>query len=293
MSAVSVLRKKSTLPDASVNEFAALGILDPEAWPPKTTSRRIHTEDELQRDQADEEQAGSVSWIRDNIRVARTQRGPKVTWTPWKNGSELSMIRDWIFPQCAVLDPYSSPVEDLRKEAVNVVSRWDEQNKDLELPHSILATASLTDAMLHDTQPTSERIKHISNQALQSIYAMAFCRFVNGFVDRDVAKASLTAMATTTIIDKDGLTTSTSRGESSMYALASKIGMPLHFVEMRHQITHETMPSIEELAKITEEALVWMYERWWKMNVSFDPTAAWTKWRTSEEQRPMGLVDTS
>ena len=203
------------------------------------------------------------------------------------------MIRDWFFPQCAVLDPYSSPVEDLREEAVNVVNRWDEQNRDLELPHSILATASLTDAMLHDTQPTSERIKHISNQALQSIYAMAFCRFVNGFVDRDVAKASLTAMATTTIIDKDGLTTSTSRGESSMYALASKIGMPLHFVEMRHQITHETMPSIEELAKITEEALGWMYERWWKMNVSFDPAAAWTKWRATEEQRPMGLVDTS
>jgi Las1-like len=286
MSAVSILKKKTLSPlDANVNEFAALENLDPEARPVQTRSRRVDAEEELQSNAAGQEDLKPASWIRNNIKVTQTRKGSRVTWTPWKNGSELAMVRDWFFADHAIKDPYSPPTEDLRKAAINTVSQWEAQNRDLELPHSILATASLSDATLHDTKPTTERLQHISDHALQSIYAMAFCRFVNGFVDRDVTKSSLTAMATATVTDEDGLTTSTSRNESSMYALATKIGMPLRFVEMRHQITHERMPSIEELAGLAEDALEWMYQRWWKINASFDSAEAWDTWRTTEEQR--------
>ena len=279
MSAISVLKKKSLPPpDAHINEFAALEGLDPEARPVKTKSGRngdqtrqpptvIHREDPL-----------SSRWIRDNVKLTQTRKGPQVVWTPWKNGSELGMIRDWFYPQHANKDPYSPPTEDLRKQAINIVNRWEERNRDLELPHSILATSSLTDAMLHDTKPTVERAQHISDQALQSIYAMAFCRFVNGFVDRDVSKSSLTALATSTMTGEDGDSTGVSFGESSMYALAAKIGLPVRFVEMRHQITHEKIPSIEELAELTEEALEWMYRRWWKVYADFDSMEAWRVW---------------
>lgn len=286
MSAVSILKKKTSPTfDANVNEFAVLENLHPEARPIETRSRRVDAEDDLQSNGAGHEDSESARWVRDNIKVTQTRKGPKVTWTPWKNGSELALVREWFFPQYAIKDPYSPPAEDLRKAAINIVTWWETQNRDLELPHSILATASLSDATLHDTKPTAERVQHISDQALQSIYAMAFCRFVNGFVDRDVTRSSLTAMATTTITDEDGLTTPASRGESSMYALATKIGMPLRFVEMRHQITHESMPSIEELAGLAEEALEWIYQRWWKVNAPFDSTEAWNEWRETEEQR--------
>jgi hypothetical protein len=285
MSAVSILKKKSSPPlDANVNEFAILENLDLEGRLVKTRSRRVDIEEELQSNAAGQENLKAESWIRDNIKVTQTRKGSIVTWTPWKSGSELAMIRDWFFANHAIKDPYSPPTEDLRKAAIDTVSRWEAQNRDLELPHSILATASLSDAILHDTKPSTERLQHITDQALQSIYAMAFSRFVNGFVDRDVTKSSLTAMATTTVTDEDGLTTSTSRGESSMYALATRIGMPLRFVEIRHQITHERLPSIEELAGLAEEALEWMYQRWWKINASFDSTEAWDTWRRTEEQ---------
>lgn len=261
--------------DAHVNEFAALEGLDPEARPVKTKSGRNGIEAQQLPTGIQWDDPLSSRWIRDNLKVTQTRKGPQVVWTPWKNGSELAMIRDWFFPQHATKDPYSPPTEDLRRRAVSTVNYWKERDKDLELPHSVLATSSLTDAALHDTKPVIERAQHISDQGLQSIYAMAFCRFVNGFVDRDVSKSSLTALATAIMTDEDGTTTSAFHGESSMYALASKIGLPLRFVEMRHQITHEKMPSIEELAELTEEALDWMYRRWWKVYAAFDQTEAW------------------
>jgi hypothetical protein len=285
MSAVSVLKRK-TLPlvDVHVNEFAALEDLDPEARPVKTNSGRNRIGATQSTTGAQREDPLSSRWIRDNVKVTQTRKGSQVVWTPWKNGSELSMIRDWFFPQHATKDPYSAPTEDLRRRAVNTVNHWVEWNRDLELPHSVLATSSLTDAMLHNKTPSTERARHISDQALQSIYAMAFCRFVNGFVDRDVSKSSLTALATTTLTEEG--TPSTSHGESSMYALAAKIGLPLRFVEMRHRITHEKMPSIKNLAELTEEALDWMYWRWWKAYAAFDSTDAWQDWREAELQRP-------
>jgi hypothetical protein len=286
MSAISILKKKS-LPvvDIHVNEFAALEDLDPEARPVKSKSGRNDHEVQRASTGGQREDPLSSRWIRDNVKVTQTRKGPQVMWTPWKNGSELSLIRDWFFPQHATKDPYSAPTEDLRKCAVHTVNRWEEGNKDLELPHSILATSNLTDATLHDTKPATERAQYISDQALQSIYAMAFCRFVNGFVDRDVSKSSLTALATTTIMTEEGTTAVSSSGESSMYALAAKIGLPLRFVDMRHQITHEKMPSIEELARLTEEALDWMYRRWWEVYAAFDSTEAWQQWGASELHR--------
>lgn len=291
MSAISVLRKKSLPPpDAHINEFAALEDLEPEARPVKTKSASNGNEARQLPTVLHREDPLSSRWIRDNVKVTQTRRGPQVVWTPWKNGSELGMIRDWFFPQHANKDPYSPPTEDLRIQAISTVTHWKERNRDLDLPHSILATSSLTDAMLHDTKPVAERAQHISDQALESIYAMAFCRFVNGFVDRDVSKSSLTALATSTMTGEDGDLTGVSFGESSMYALAAKIGLPVRFVEIRHQITHEKIPPIEELAELTEEALEWMYRRWWKVYADFDSTEAWQEWTEAESHKEQNSV---
>jgi hypothetical protein len=189
------------------------------------------------------------------------------------------MVRDWFYPSYSAADPYSAPTPDMRQTAVDHVHMWS--FKDPKMPHAIIATANLTDAMLHDTV---DRRKGISDWALRSIYAMAFCRFVNGFVDRDVAKAALRATAVTKADgvvpgyaggdDEAGAPTLNSRGESSMYAHATAIGMPEQFVELRHRATHEEMPSLEVLRPMARQGLEWLWERWWKVHATDHPGRA-------------------
>ena len=132
---------------------------------------------------------------------------------------------------------------------------------------------------------------------------MAFCRFVNGFVDRDVAKAALRAngapntIASATNEERgdggvgDGAITltATARGESSMYAHAVAIGMPERFVDLRHQATHDEMPSLEVLTQMAKKGLEWLWERWWKVNATDDPGMAL---REREERRLLGVKKT-
>ena len=190
----------------------------------------------------------------------------------WQDDSELAMVRDWFYPQHMSANPYLAHLQDMRQRAINRVNAWT--FKVAELPNPVLATASLTEAMLHDE--VQHREKHISDSALQSIYAMAFCRFVNSLVDRDVAKASTTALRAAVA---EGTTEGSSgihqgKGESSMFAHAAKIELPLSFVELRHRATHSEMPSLEYLSRMTKDALEWLYQKWWKVYATGDPGRA-------------------
>lgn len=50
----------------------------------------------------------------------------------------------------------------------------------------------------------------------------------------------------------------------SMYGVAKTIGLPASFVELRHQGTHEPMPSLGQLRPAARRALVWIWEYYWK-----------------------------
>lgn len=223
-------------------------------------------------------------------KITKTSTGIRVTYTPWRDESHLALIRDWIFPHHATPDVYSPPRSDMRKKAVATLKVWVYKDRDV-LPHAVAATCSLVDASLHDRQTRKNR-DWISEEALQSIYAMAFCRFVNGFVDRDVAKSSLTALAATanatvnTMVEteSDGAGTPASRGESSMYAHATLIGLPKEFVDLRHQATHDKMPNSWEWREATKKALEWLYERWWKTNATGDPGKALRDWEDKQRR---------
>lgn len=49
-----------------------------------------------------------------------------------------------------------------------------------------------------------------------------------------------------------------------MYGVAKIIGLPAAFVELRHQGTHEPMPSLAQLRPAAARALVWIWEYYWK-----------------------------
>lgn len=195
---------------------------------------------------------------------------------PWRHDSELAMIRDWFFPEHAKRDVFSAPVQDMRQRAIDKVNLW--LFKAGQLPAAIVATAGLTEALLHDDPERQER--GISESAMQSIYAMAFARFVNGFVDRDVARLHAADMALDDPESEDEVLPS--KGENSMYAHAATIGMPQKFVDLRHQVAHGDMPNVFYMRHMTMQALAWLWERWWVKHVTGDPGRAL---REVEERR--------
>jgi Las1-like len=185
------------------------------------------------------------------------------------------MARDWFYPErvpCSFFDFAPSRV-DRRQDAINLVALW--QFRDANLTQALVSTAHLTDAILHDQ---AGRRDNLSSAALRSIYAMAFCRFVNALVDRDVRKSTTTTIAKDKVVTDSGAGSGPHRGQSSMYAHALDLGLPETFVELRHQAIHEEVPSLEVLRVRTGEALEWLWERWWKFNVKGSAEPALSDW---------------
>lgn len=50
----------------------------------------------------------------------------------------------------------------------------------------------------------------------------------------------------------------------SMYSIAKNIGLQATFVELRHQCTHEELPSLANLRAATERSLLWIWDHYWK-----------------------------
>lgn len=49
----------------------------------------------------------------------------------------------------------------------------------------------------------------------------------------------------------------------SMYDMAAELDMPSSFVELRHEATHEDLPSLRRLQMATEQALQWLWHHYW------------------------------
>ncbi|CAI4210228.1 unnamed protein product [Parascedosporium putredinis] len=50
----------------------------------------------------------------------------------------------------------------------------------------------------------------------------------------------------------------------SMFSIAKTIGLPATFVELRHQATHEQLPSLTRLRSAADKALVWIWDHYWQ-----------------------------
>jgi ribosomal biogenesis protein LAS1 len=53
------------------------------------------------------------------------------------------------------------------------------------------------------------------------------------------------------------------RRKLSMYSIAKTIGLPATYVELRHQATHEELPSLSKLRAGTQKALQWIWDYYW------------------------------
>ncbi|KAJ8132828.1 hypothetical protein O1611_g792 [Lasiodiplodia mahajangana] len=108
-------------------------------------------------------------------------------------------------------------------------------------PHLVESTALLTAAVLSDLHESRTRANS-SSYAIRAAYSAAFSRFVTGLLDGQQDKLR----------------------KMSMYSIAKNIGLPATFVELRHQATHEQLPSLSKLRSAANNALAWIWDFYWK-----------------------------
>lgn len=58
-----------------------------------------------------------------------------------------------------------------------------------------------------------------------------------------------------------------------MYSVAKTLGLPATYVELRHQATHEELPSLQKLRTASRKALLWIWDYYW-VHLSIDDEAA-------------------
>ncbi|KAI0167109.1 Las1-domain-containing protein [Hypoxylon sp. FL1284] len=185
--------------------------------------------------------------------------------TPWRDRAELLEVRRQFYPQPPLQDlsqgqdqdqdhgrePNQDGVDDdnasreaearveaEKQHAVSRVSLWMQRGG---CPHMVESTALLTAAVLSDLQESRTRA-NLSSYATRAAYSAAFSRFVTGLLDSQQDK----------------------QRKMSMYSIAKTIGLPATFVELRHQATHEQLPSLSKLRTAARKALAWIWDYYWK-----------------------------
>lgn len=152
----------------------------------------------------------------------------KYTITPWRTQADLLHVRKQLYSLDGA-DKHS------RRKAVDRIMAWKIRGN---LPHAVESTALLVDAILHHENSSN------SSFSIRAVYSAAFTRFVTGFCDIGRHKERTLE-------------------PSSMLEIAKQIGMPVEFVGLRHEATHEELPGIQRLVTATKEALKWLWKVYW------------------------------
>ncbi|KAJ9658560.1 rRNA-processing protein las1 [Coniosporium apollinis] len=151
--------------------------------------------------------------------------------TPWRDASELLVVREQFYPSGPAGNEDRRNTAELR-HAVNLVNVWKLRG---HIPHAVESTALLVDAILHHD------VEKNSVFDVRAVYSTAFARFVTGYCDTQQGRAF----------------------KMSMFDMAEELNMPAHFVDMRHEITHSHLPTLQRLQLVTGEALTWLWDVYW------------------------------
>ena len=148
-----------------------------------------------------------------------------LTITAWTSWEEWQEVYGWLF---AIDDPLA------RARGIQRVATWRSRGR---VPLAVEATASLAESALAAT----EAIGAPSEYAVRLMLAMVITRFVNGVVDplQQYARAA------------------------SVKRLAHEIQLPVSLVELRHECTHNRLPSLANVRLAAEQALLWLHEHYW------------------------------
>ncbi|KAF4961318.1 hypothetical protein FGADI_336 [Fusarium gaditjirri] len=181
-------------------------------------------------------------------------------FTPWRDRYELLLVREQMYTgidtNATEAKGHSSHSESnvnienqqilddqetqkRQHKAVARVSMWMQRGN---CPHMVESTALLMAAMLSDKEAAAGENAASSAYAIRAAYSAAFSRFVTGLLDGHQDK----------------------QRKQSMYSIAKTIGLPATFVELRHQSTHEQLPSLAKLRTAAKKALLWIWDYYWR-----------------------------
>ncbi|KAF0888126.1 hypothetical protein E2562_010829 [Oryza meyeriana var. granulata] len=146
---------------------------------------------------------------------------------PWSSWAEWRLVRDGLFSPC--------PVAALRR-----IAAWRSRGS---LPVPVDVTAAFVEIRLRD--PFFRSVMAVddvleSEEMLAMLYSMAIMRLVNGFVENPHKKTGY-----------------------SISELAEAIGIPRVLVDIRHESSHRSLPSLRLLRLAAIKAFDWLKCIYW------------------------------
>lgn len=144
---------------------------------------------------------------------------------PWQDWAEWTETSKWLF----------SPDTDSRLRGVGRVKAWRARGR---LPVAIDATASLLEVALLESGLNGSR----SALELRNLYGMVITRAINGLVE--------------------GL--QTKFYAEPVNAVAARLGISQWLVDLRHEATHASLPSLATLRMGAQHLLDWLYRGYWE-----------------------------
>ncbi|KAL4155263.1 hypothetical protein PRNP1_007373 [Phytophthora ramorum] len=151
---------------------------------------------------------------------------------PWLDWVEWQDVHAGLFNS----DPYA------QQRVVSRVASWRSR---VQLPVAIDATAQLVELQLHEQMAQHHHhavgVSSRSHMELSLLYANVIVRCVNGLVDGSQKGMYATAVST----------------------LAQRIGIPLWVVDLRHESTHNQLPSLPVLRFAARHLLAWLRVNYW------------------------------
>jgi hypothetical protein len=163
---------------------------------------------------------------------------------PWTGWDEWSQVREWLY----TTDDSESCRRGLRR-----IEAWRARGR---VPVSVDATAALVEASLAYAERRAGGGAHApgagpSETSVRLGFAMALIRFVNGLVDTGQRGAVARSVVT----------------------IAAELGLPTWFVELRHEATHNALPTLACLRLAGEHALSWLHVNYWSVQQAQLPAA--------------------
>lgn len=220
-------------------------------------------------------------------------------FTPWHNRAELLRVRQQLFPASRFSthrSPAAAPPEEPwwatetelhdMERAIARVFMWVHRGG---CPHVVESTALLMAAIVFDARGPHDAV---AQAAVVSGYLVGFTRYVLVFFVSCHAlfffsffgvfplppssslsgqgNQKVSALTCTSQLKPKSFVTGLldsyqdKARKLSMYGVAKTIGLPASFVELRHQGTHEPMPSLTQLRPAARRALVWIWGYYWQ-----------------------------
>ena len=179
--------------------------------------------------------------------------------TAWRDEADLILVGKYFYQKATIdgKDPRVEACERVRCTPLLTINKFQPKQVHIwkargDIPHSVFATSSLVQAILHDEHSISSQPEAFSAPILfhtvASTYAIALIQFVTGICDTEQTK-------------RDRLT---------MYRVAESIGLSHAFVDLRNDIVHGGKLPLAQLRESVEHALEWLWRNYWKDVISRD-----------------------